>query len=129
VLPLDFHKLAFDEIMRRLREEDAPRPSTKVRTLGEQSAITAQNRGVDYPTLARQLRGDLDAIALKALEKERSRRYATPLELAADIGRYLHNEPVIARPASTAYRARKYIRRHRIGVGLAVAAMLLVVSF
>ena len=57
VLPLDFHKLAFDEIMRRLREEDAPRPSTKVRTLGEQSAITAQNRGVDYPTLAWQLRG------------------------------------------------------------------------
>ncbi len=129
VLPLDFHKLAFDEIMRRLREEDAPRPSTKVRTLGERSAITAQNRGVDYPTLARQLRGDLDAIALKALDKERSRRYATPLELAADIGRYLHNEPVTARPDSTVYRARKYIRRHRIGVGIAAAAMLLVVSF
>ena len=67
--------------------------------------ITAQNRGADPPTLARQLRGDLDAIALKALEKDRSRRYATPSELAADIGRYLRHEPVLARPASAGYRA------------------------
>ena len=78
-LPLDFHEAGFRRILRRLREEDAPRPSTKLRTLGEQSGTTAQNRGSDPPTLARQLRGDLDAIALKALEKERSRRYATPI--------------------------------------------------
>ena len=95
-LPLEFHKLAFDEVLRRMREEEAPRPSTKLRTLGEQSSTTAQNRGSDPPTLARQLHGDLDAIALKALEKERSRRYGTPSELAADIGRYLGNEPVTA---------------------------------
>ena len=95
------------------------RPSTKLRTLGGESAITAQNRGADLPALARQLRGDPDAIALKALEKDRARRYATPSELAADIGRYLRNEPVTAHPPSAGYRARKYIRRHRLGVAVA----------
>jgi serine/threonine protein kinase len=119
-LPLEFHKLAFDEILRRMRDEDAPRPSTRLRTRGEQSATAAQNRGSDLSTLARQLRGDLDAIALKALEKERSRRYATPSELGADIGRHLRNEPVLARSPSAAYRTRKYIRRHWVGVAVAV---------
>jgi eukaryotic-like serine/threonine-protein kinase len=128
-LPLDFRNLAFDEILRRLREEDVPRPSTKLRTLGEQSGIAAQNRGVDTATLKRQLRGDLDAITLKALEKDRSQRYATPLELGADIGRHLHHEPVVARPASAGYRASKYIRRHRIGVVVAAIAVLLLVTF
>jgi eukaryotic-like serine/threonine-protein kinase len=128
-LPFDFNKLAYDEILRRLRVEDAPRPSTKLRTLGGVSAITAQNRGADVPTLTRQLRGDADAITLKALEKDRARRYATPSELAADIGRYLRNEPVIARPASAGYRARKYIRRHRLGVAVAGAGIVLLVGF
>jgi non-specific serine/threonine protein kinase/serine/threonine-protein kinase len=128
-LPLDFHKLAFDEILRRMREEEAARPSTKVRTLGEQSGTASQHRGSDPPALARQLRGDLDAIALKALEKERSRRYATPMELAADIGRYLRHEPVMAHPASAAYRARKYIRRHRMGVAVAGGLLVVLISF
>jgi serine/threonine protein kinase len=128
-LPLDFHNLAFGEILRRLREDDAPRPSARLRTLGEQSSVTAQNRGSDPAALARQLRGDLDAITLKALEKERSRRYASPSDLAADIGRYLRHEPVIARPAGTGYRVRKYIRRHRLGVAVAASAMVLLVSF
>ncbi len=128
-LPLVFQKLPFDEILRRLREQDAPKPSTKLRTLGAESSTTAQNRGTDPPTLARQLHGDLDAITLKALEKDRSRRYATPLELAADIARHLRHEPVTARPASTTYRARKYVRRHRIGVALAAAALVLLASF
>ena len=77
-LPLDLNKLAYDEVLRRLREQDVPRPSTKVRTLGAGSAVMAQNRGADIPALSRQLRGDADAIALKALEKDRKRRYATP---------------------------------------------------
>ena len=128
-LPLDFHKLAFDAVLRRLRETDAPRPSTRLRTLGDQSAVTAQNRGVDPPLLARQLRGDADAIALKALEKDRTRRYPTPSELAADIGRYLRNEPVVAHAPSTAYRARKYIRRHRLGVAVASAGVVLLIAF
>ena len=128
-LPFDFTKLAYDEILKRLREEDAPRPSTRLRTVGAGSVATAQNRGADLPTLTRQLRGDADAITLKALEKDRARRYATPSELAADIGRYLRNEPVIARPASAAYRARKYIRRHRLGVAVAGAGVLLLAGF
>ena len=127
-LPLDFSKTPADQFLSRLRDEDAPRPSTKVRTLGANSDVTAQNRGADGPTLARQLRGDLDAIALKTLEKDRSRRYATPADLAADIRRYLRNEPVLARPASAAYRARKYVRRHRVGVAVAAAAALLLIS-
>jgi non-specific serine/threonine protein kinase/serine/threonine-protein kinase len=128
-VPLEFHKLAFGEILRRLREEEAPRPSTKLRTLGEPSGATAKNRGSDLPALARQLRGDLDAIALKALEKERSRRYATPSELAADIGRYLRHEPVLAHAPSAAYRARKYVRRHWVGVAAAGGLLAVLISF
>ena len=127
-LPLDFSTTPMVQFPGRLRDEDAPRPSTKLRGLGEQSSVTAQNRGSDGPTLVRQLRGDVDAIALKALEKDRSRRYATPSDLAADIGRFLRNEPVLARPASAAYRARKYVRRHRFGVAVAATAAVLVVS-
>jgi non-specific serine/threonine protein kinase/serine/threonine-protein kinase len=128
-LPLDFKKLALEEALRRLRDQDAPRPSTRLRTLGGDSAVTAQNRGTALPTLTRQLQGDADAIALKALEKDRRRRYASPSELAADLERYLRNEPVSAHPPSRAYRARKYIRRHRVGVGLASAVVLLLLGF
>jgi non-specific serine/threonine protein kinase/serine/threonine-protein kinase len=110
------------------REEDALRPSARLRTLGDRTSITAQNRGADGPALARQLRGDVDAIALKALEKDRSRRYATPSELAADIGRYFGHEPVLARRAGAGYRVRKYIRRHRVGVAVAATAAVLLLS-
>ena len=127
VRPLDFHNLAFDEMLRRLREEESPRPSTKLRTLGSQSGAIAQDRGSDPPNLARQLRGDLDAITLKALEKDRSRRYGTPSELAADIGRYLNNEAVLAVPPSAAYRARKFARRYR-GALATVGAFVLVLT-
>ena len=123
-VPLEFRKMAFDEILRRLREEDALRPSTKLGTLAQASNLVAQNRGADPATLARQLRGDLDAIALKALEKDRSRRYATPLGLATDIGRYLHDEPVLARPPNRAYQLRKLARRNRTLVTSGAAILL-----
>ena len=128
-LPLDLHQLAFDEVLHRLRDQDAPRPSTRLRTLGESSAMAAKNRGADPPALVRQLRGDPDAIALKALEKDRKRRYASASDLAVDIRRYLRNEPVTAQPPSAAYRARKYVRRHRLGVAMAAAGLLLLVGF
>ena len=128
-LPFDFRKLAFDEVLRRLREEDAPSPSTRLRTLGGKSETIAKNHGADSPTLVSILKGDPDAITLKALEKDRNRRYATPLELASDIGRYLRNEPVLAHAPSTLYRASKYIRRHRVGVSLASLLVLLLTSF
>jgi tetratricopeptide (TPR) repeat protein len=123
-LPLDLKKLAYEEMLRRLREQDIPRPSSRILTHGGDSAIRAQNRGTDPPSLTRQLRGDPDAVVLKALEKDRKRRYGSPSELAADLGRYLRNEPVSAHPPSAGYRAQKYISRHRLGVAMAAAAVL-----
>jgi serine/threonine protein kinase len=128
-LPLDLDKLPYDEVLRRLRDEDVPRPSTRLSALGDRSSLTAKNRGADISSLSRLLRGDPDVIALKALEKDRARRYASASGLAADIGRYLRNEPVTAHPPSTTYRARKYIRRHRLGVAMATAGVLLLVAF
>jgi serine/threonine protein kinase len=126
-LPFDFRKLAYAEVLRCLREQDAPTPSTRLRTQGDDSALTAKNRNADLPTLMSLLQGDPDAITLKALEKDRARRYSAPLELAADIGRYLRNEPVSAHAPSAAYHARKYIRRHRLGVTLVSLLVLLAI--
>ena len=129
VLPFDLRKVAYDELLRRLREEDAPKPSTQIRAGGEDSAIAARNRGGDPPAVARQLRGEPDAIALKALERDRAHRYASASELASDIERYLRNEPVTAHAASAAYRTRKYLRRHRVGATVAAALVLLLFAF
>ena len=128
-LPHDFRRVAYLEVLRSLREDDAPRPSTRIRTLGEDSAIAARNRNANPQTLTRQLRGDPDVIILKALEKDRNRRYGSPSDLAADIGLYLRNEPVTAHPPSVAYRVAKYWRRHRLGVALAAVLLLLLVGF
>jgi eukaryotic-like serine/threonine-protein kinase len=125
----DWRKPPFDEFLRRLREEDPPRPSTKIGIDMESSKATARMRGSEPKYLVSLLYGDLDWIAMKALEKDRGRRYGTPSELAADIGRYLHHEPVIARPASTLYRLRKYVKRHRMGVAALTAVGVLLVAF
>ncbi len=134
-LPLDLTEIrnqAFRELLRRIREEDAPRPSTKLRTSTADSSVTARNRRTQPADLGKQLKGDLDSIALKALEKERSRRYDSPSELAADIHRYLHNQPVQAVAPSLIYRSRKFVRRHRLGVAtsaaIAAAILALIVS-
>ncbi len=127
--PLEFRRLAFDQAVKLLREEDAPKPSTRLRTLGDKGTKTAQAQGAEPASLARQLQGDLDAIVMKAVEKDRARRYATPLELSADIERYLHNQPVLARPASAGYRAQKYVRRHRLGVAMAGVGLVLLIAF
>ena len=119
----------FYEVLRQLRELDPPRPSTKIRGGEPSSQSTAESRGVQIAQLKKLLHGDLDWITMKAIERDRARRYATPHELAADIERHLRNEPVLARPAGTGYRARKYIRRHRIGVSLAAVGALLLISF
>jgi eukaryotic-like serine/threonine-protein kinase len=116
------------EVLRQLHEEDPPSPSTRIS--GDSISTTAaQRRNTDPRQLESLLRGDLDWIALKALEKDRARRYGTPSELGADIGRYLRNEPVVARPASTAYRTKKYIQRHKFGVAAATAMALLLIAF
>src|SRR5260370_14715895 len=118
-LPLDLKKLAYEEILHLLRDKEVPKPSSRILMEGGDSAITAKNRGTDAPSLTRQLRGDPDAVVLKALEKDRKRRYGSPSELAADLGRYLRNEPVSAHSPSAAYRTGKYLRRHRLVLGVA----------
>jgi eukaryotic-like serine/threonine-protein kinase len=128
-LPFDLSKLPYDQALRRVREEDAPRPSTRLGTLGTGSGVAADNRGSEPAALVRQLRGDPDAIALKALEKQRSRRYASAADLAADIVRYLHNEPVTAHPPNISYRTRKYLKRHPLEIAVGVILVLLLVLF
>jgi serine/threonine protein kinase len=96
-------KLPLDELLRKLREEEPPRPSTKVSADRDTSFATAHARGTEPTQLVGLLRGDLDWITMKALEKDRARRYGAPSELAADISRYLNHEPIVARPASTGY--------------------------
>jgi len=124
--PLDLRGIAFDEILRRLREDDPPNPGTRLRRLDPAASMeVARKRHSEPRTLARQIKGDLDSIALKALEKDRSRRYGSPDDLAADIGRYLRNEAVDAAAPSVTYRARKFASRH--WVVLATVASFVVV--
>ena len=114
----------FDEMRRHIREVEPPRPSTRVTSLGPGSDVAAERRRTDLPGLVRQLRGDLDWITMRALDKDRTRRYSSPSELAADIGRHLRNEPVQASPPSVVYRARKFMRRHRLGVAATATVLL-----
>ncbi len=122
-------KQPLDELLRKLREEEPPTPSIKVSTDRETSAATAEARGTEPKHLVSLLRGDLDWITMKALEKDRARRYGAPSELAADIRRYLNHEPVVARPVSVSYRLRKYTRRHRVAVSVAAGLVLLLAAF
>jgi non-specific serine/threonine protein kinase/serine/threonine-protein kinase len=129
-VPFDFRHLSFEDALRRVSHEEPAKPSAKVMAFGkEQAAAAAWNRRTDKSSLVSSLRGDLDAIIRKALEKDRSIRYGAPLELAADIGRYLRHEPVAARSAHFTYRAHKFVRRHRLGLVIAVTAATLVILF
>ena len=115
--------------IKQLKESDPPRPSTKVHLNRASSTSKAQERGTDPTQLCSLLRGDLDWITMKALERDRTRRYGTPSELAIDIGHYLRHEPVTARPASVSYQVAKYVRRHRFGVSAVAVLALLLASF
>jgi WD40 repeat protein/serine/threonine protein kinase len=120
-----FQKAAFDEVRRIIREEEPPPPSTRLSTMAEQArSILAAKRKSDPAQLGKLMRGELDWIVMKALEKERARRYETPISLARDIERYLRDEPVEACPASNWYRLRKFARRRR-GLFAAIGATVL----
>ena len=108
--------------LRQVREDEAPRPSAKFAALGAVSQDAASARGERPAALLRQLRGDLDWITLKAIEKDRDRRYASVSELAADVRRHLEHQPVLAGAPSAPYRARKFVRRHRVAVAIAGVA-------
>jgi serine/threonine protein kinase/WD40 repeat protein len=128
--PFDQERLrtvGYDEIRRIIREEEPPRPSTRMTTLGQAASTASSNRQTDPQRLSQLLRGELDWIVMKCLEKDRDRRYETANGLARDIERYLHDEPVQACPPSTWYRFRKLARRHRgaLAVGSLVTAVLI----
>ena len=127
-LPFD-PKKGVHEVLRQVREDEPPRPSTKIGMEKKSSSASAENRGVQPRQLVSLLHGDLDWITMKALEKDRTRRYGTPSDLAADLARYLNHEPVVARPASTGYRLQKYVRRHRIVVSAAAGLVMMLGAF
>jgi len=131
-LPFDsekWRKQPLDEVLRQLREQDPQRPSTRLASEKNLSAASAPLRSTEPRQLQSQLHGDLDSITMKALEKNRARRYGTPTELAADIARHLNHEAVLARPAGVGYRARKYVRRHLVAVSVASLLVVLLAAF
>lgn len=130
--PFDPNELVaqgIDAMRKTIREKEPVRPSTRFATLqGEELTTTAKRRSTDTSKLMHQLRGDLDWIVMKCLEKDRTRRYETANGLAADLKRHLNNETVVARPPSSAYRFQKLVRRNKIafvaGVAIALALLL-----
>ncbi|MFL5327606.1 MAG: protein kinase domain-containing protein [Gemmataceae bacterium] len=126
--PFDKSRLqseAYDEVRRIIREEEPIKPSTRMSTL-QQSAKTLTVHGTNHPKqLSRLLRGELDWIVMKSLEKDRNRRFDSAGALAADVQRYLHDEPVLACPPTVGYRLKKMVRRNKRSV-VAAAALLMV---
>jgi serine/threonine-protein kinase len=120
-------KAAFDEMRRIIREEEPPKPSTRLSTLGATLTATAAGRSSEPRQLNRSVQGELDWIVMKSLEKDRRRRYETANDFASDVMRYLTDKPVDACPPSAWYRFTKFVRRNRAGLTTAtlVAVALL----
>src|SRR5580698_2538724 len=114
------------EMLRIIREEEAPSLSRKLTTLGVEAGDIAARRQTDLASLRRLVNGDLNSIAMKALEKGRERRYSSVAELAADLQRYMEHRPVLASPPRRFYRARKFLQRHRLAALGAAAALALI---
>ena len=118
-------KIGLDEMRRTIREQEPPRPSTRLSTLsGQELSTAAKRRGLDAPKLISEVRGDLDWVIMKALEKDRARRYETANGLAADIQRHLNNEPVVACPPRRLYRLQKAVRRNQLAFTAAAAVAI-----
>jgi eukaryotic-like serine/threonine-protein kinase len=129
--PFDKERLrqaSYDDICHIIREEEPPKPSTRMSTVGQAATTASEKRQSDPRQLSRLFRGELDWIVMKALEKDRNRRYESASAFAADVQRYLHDEPVQACPPSPAYRFRKLVRRNKalFAMVTVVAATLLV---
>jgi WD40 repeat protein/serine/threonine protein kinase len=128
--PLDRKRLgkaAFDEVLRLIREEEPPKPSTRLSHSDELPSIAA-NRRTEPKKLGKLVRGELDWIVMRALEKDRSRRYETANGLARDLLRYLADEPVEACPPSARYRLGKFVRKHKKGLAATAAFVALLVA-
>ncbi len=113
-------ELGYDEIRRIIREEEPPKPSTRISTLGKAATTISIQRQSEPKQLSRLIRGELDWIVMKALDKDRNRRYETANGLAMDVQRYLHDEPVLACPPSAWYRLRKLTQRNKGRLAAAV---------
>ncbi len=132
--PFDTKELlasGLDKLRRAIREKEPERPSTRLRTmLNADLTTTARQRHTDPPKLIHLLRGDLDWMVMKTLEKDRTRRYETANGLAMDIGRHLNNEPVVARPPSNLYRFQKLVRRNQaMFVAASAVVLALIIGF
>ncbi len=131
-LPFELERLrqaAFNEIQRIIREEEPPRLSTRISRLGDTSTEIAKKRRTDLTSLRRELQGDLEWITMKAMEKNRIRRYATASEFAADVEHYINREPVVARPPSVVYKMSRFISRHKLAVGFSAFLLVVLVAF
>ena len=129
--PFDGQELlrgGLDALRQIIREKEPLRPSTRLNTLqGDARTTAGKRRQTDVGKLMHQLRGDLDWIVMKCLEKDRTRRYETANGLAMDIQRHLANEPVVARPPSVTYQLAKFIRRHRAALAAAAAFVIVII--
>ncbi|MCB9881327.1 MAG: SUMF1/EgtB/PvdO family nonheme iron enzyme [Planctomycetes bacterium] len=129
VLPFDARQLresGLTEIQRRIREDEPPKPSTRLLAPRHASSLSGRRNPVP-PDFVRSLKGDLDWITMRCLEKEPSRRYQSASELASDVQRHLDHEPVLAGPPSTAYRLRKLLRKRRTSIATAAIILLMLV--
>jgi len=127
-MPFELRSLrraALGEIQRIIREEEPQKPSNRLSGLGGESSTIAKKRRTSRRNLERQIRGDLDVVTMKALEKDRTRRYPTATDFAADITRHLNHEPVVAEPPGAVHRLRKFVRRNR-AVVLATSSVIVV---
>jgi serine/threonine protein kinase len=125
----EFQQNITDDILRTIRENEPPRPSTRLNNRGEKElAKIAQCRQTEPPRLLQLLCGDLDCIVMKCLEKDRTRRYQTANDLAAEIQHYLKDEPITARPPSKLYRFQKMVQRNRLPFAATTIALILILG-
>ena len=131
ILPFDADDLrsgGIDKIQRIIRETDPQKASSRLSGLGDTGTSIAEHRKTDLVSLRKELKGDLDWIIMKAMEKDRTRRYESANGLTMDIQRYLNNEPIWARPPSAGYRLRKFFRRHKMGAAAAALVALALIA-
>jgi non-specific serine/threonine protein kinase/serine/threonine-protein kinase len=130
-LPLDvkaLRRLGLVEVLRAIRETPVPKPTTRITQMGAAAETAAQLRGVHSAQLKRDLAGDLDWIVMKAMDKDRQRRYVSAAELAADIERYLRSEPVLAGAPGPTYYLQKFVARHKGPVAATAAVLVALVA-
>jgi len=129
VEPAELRRGGLEAMLRILREKEPPKPSMRLSSLGDKTSPVTQSRRTELKRLSSQIRGDLDWIVMRTLEKDRNRRYGSPAEIAQDLQRHLDNQPVVAGPPTAGYRMTKFVRRHRAGVAVTAGTGLALIAF